>query len=211
MLKYVSIAALALLPLLPSASEACSVTIGPDGQITSAPQNATPFSSGGGSGGGFGRGGGGQSGGLSLPQIGRNGNSQQRVGQLSGAYSHMLDALDPDLKKPNGDELDPYEKTVRFQNKLSDAAEVMHALDTAARLQTSDPDVKPPTEEEIRHAEEVLTAAILELQDDVPDAVRAQILHDPRKIWIVAISGLIAFAIGSAVLYCQKRRQAEAA
>jgi hypothetical protein len=122
----------------------------------------------------------------------------------------MLHALDPDLKKTNGEELNPYEKTFRFQSKLSQAAEVMHALDVVARLEAGEA-AKAPTDEEARRAEEVLSVAIKDLADHVPESVRAEVLHDPRKVWIIAIGGIMAFAIGCAVLYWQKQRQLAAA
>ena len=197
-----------------ASAEACNVTINPQtGEITGVPQNATPFAGNnlgaevarlrGGGGGGVPR----------LPEIQRGAVPRQNVRLLTGTYTHMLDALDPDLKKPDGKEMDPYEKTFRFQGKLSEASEVMHALDVAARLDALEvgQEVEKPTDEEVQHAEAVLTQAVKDLADDVPDAVRAEVMYDPRKIWMLWIGGAIAFAIGCVVLYWQKQRQMAAA
>lgn len=199
-------AVLMLAPSLP----ACSVTVNPlTGEVTAVPQNATAFPQSGGTGGGGGGGPQQPTGPIvSYKQIERGPDARLRVPMFAKTYDQMLKALDPDLKKEDGSDLDPYERTFRFQGKLSQAAEVMHALDVAARLQTEG---EAPTDEEVRHAEEVLSGAIKELTDDVPDVVRAQVMHDPRKIWLLAGCGLLAFAIGCAVLYRQKQRQLAAA
>lgn len=205
MVKQLGVTIAVVLMLSPPV-RACSVSVNPTtGQVTAVPQNATPFPQVGGSGGG----GGGQQQPtgpiVSYKEIERGPDAKLRLQMFAKTYDQMLQALDPDLKKKDGSELDAYERTFRFQGKLSQAGEVMHALDAAARLQTDG--AEAPTDEEVRHAEEVLSAAIKELSDDVPDVVRAQVMYDPWRIWLLALAGIVAFAIGSAVLYWQKQRQ----
>ena len=208
MAKQLWVTIAAVLMLAPRAP-ACSVTVNPaTGEVTAVPQNATPFPQISSTGGGGGQQ---QPSGpiVSYKETERLPDAQLRLQMFAKTYDQMLRALDPDLKKKDGSELDPYERTFQFQGKLSQAAEVMHALDAAARLQTQG--AEAPTDEEVRHAEEVLSAAIKELADDVPDVVRAQVMSDPRKIWLLVIGGLAAFAVGCAVLYRQKQRQLAAA